>query len=448
MKTRSILVFLCIINQCVLAAEESDPQPITHLTMAEAVKLAHEHRPDLGALAQAIQANKSGAKAEIAGYYPTIVFGSELTQSNGQGNPVNLSTLSVNQVLYSFAGPQQRYRRAKGYAELSEVEREVQENIVRWEVERAFLQAYLVQENDRLIQSTFEAAKVTYKKSKNENKQDLLDKNEWLKRVESYAASISTNYQFYDDIQIAFRKLELLLGQPVILVNGEIGAGADKRKTTVAKMEWQHPSKGYLSPLNTYITYAIDHRPEIRLGIKKMAIEQANIKLSQGTRLPSFSANFQAGFQGEFGLSYPIGTLSTINDKQFHSVTVAATWTLFDGVVNQHQERQARANKLKELLTQQQAVLTIKSDVQDKYFTYAKALLQIKAQKMSYLRSRNEFNLRKQELAIGQISSVDFKTAQGNWEQAQYDWIARNVDLALKQRDLMFVCGYPTEMER
>jgi outer membrane protein TolC len=442
-----MLVLLCIVNQCVLAAQEADPKPITHLTMAEAVRLAHEHRPDLASLAQAIQANRSGAKAAIAGYYPTITFIEQLTQSNGQGDPVNLSSINANQMIYSFAGPQQLYRRAKSYAELSEVERAVQENVVRWEVERAFLQAYLIQENDRLIQSTFEAAKVNYKKSKNENKQDLLDKNEWLKRVESYAASIAFHYQFDDDVQIAFRKLELLLGQPVFLVSGEIGAGADKRKTTIAKMEWQHPSKAYLAPLNTYMTYAIDHRPEIRLGIKKMDIEQANIKLAQGARLPTFTANFQAGFQGEFGLTAPIGPLSQIYDKEFHNVTIGATWTLFDGVVNQHQERQARANKLKELLAQQQTILTIKSDVQEKYFTYAKALLQIKAQKMSYLRSRNEFKLRKQELAIGQISPVDFKTAESNWEQAEYDWITRNVDLALKHHDLMFSCGYPAEME-
>jgi outer membrane protein TolC len=178
-----------------------------------------------------------------------------------------------------------------------------------------------------------------------------------------------------------------------------------------------------------------------------MAIEQANIRLAQGTRLPTFTASGQAAFQGQFGLIEPLAPISTIGDKGYHSVTIGVTWPLFDGMVAQHQERQARANKLKEMLAQQQTVLTIKSDVQEKYFLYAKMLLQIKAQKMSYLRSRNEFQLRKQELAIGQISPVDFKTAQSNWEQAQYDWIARNVDLALKQRDLMFACGYPAEME-
>ncbi len=99
------------------------------------------------------------------------------------------------------------------------------------------------------------------------------------------------------------------------------------------------------------------------------------------------------------------------------------------------------------MLQQDQTVLNIKQEVQDKYFTLAKTRTKRKAQKINYLRTRNEFMLRKQEYEIGQIAKQEFDTAKTNWEQAQLDWRSINVEVAINERGLLFACGYPETLQ-
>ncbi len=411
-----------------------------YLTMDDAVEQALEHRPNLEALKFATYANKSASKAELAEYYPKIRLDSSFTQQSHQDYPANTTLLNTDQLIYSFAGPLQRYKRAKLVAEQTEAEREVQKNNVRLETEKAFLQAWLVQEQQKTIASLARSALHVFDKAKHEHQLELSDKSTWFKGVEDYGSSSSQVEQYTYNVASAYKRLEFLMGASIsLLSNGSDGAAPSPS----THLSW-HPEKVTAQhPLETYYTHALRHRPERTQNEKKIAAEQQNIKIAQGLRLPTFTANAQAGHVSFLG-SVPLGSRS----DSFHQFSVAMSWPLFDGLVNQYQEQQAYANKVKEMLNQDQTILTIKQEVQDRYFALAKALTALKAQKLQYLRTNNDFERSKQEFEIGQISAVDFDVAKTTWQQAQLDWLARNIDVALAERDLMFVCGYPTQLMR
>jgi len=407
------------------------PAPPQQLSIQEAVASALKHRPDLEALTFATQANKSAAKGAIAGYYPTITFNNTLWQEIGQNHPANSALLTANQLLYSFSGPIQNYKRAKKYAEISKLDEDVLTNKIKLEVERTFLQAWFLQQQRVTITALKKSSTETYTKAKHENKLELLDKNVWLTNTEQYASSISNIDQYYDDTITTYKRLEFLMGQSLLLTEG------DTSKKVLTKLVWRPLKKSIVHPLATYYNLAINNRPELEQAIKKIDIERYNIQLAQGSRLPTISANASAGHQA---LVYPSGI--NIN-RGYHSMGLTVDWTIFDGLVTQYKEQQSEANKVKEILNKEQTVLSIKQEVQDKYFAYSKALTKLKAQKISYVRAHNEFVLRKQELEIGQISPVDFQTAKTNWEQSQLDWYAANVVTELSKRDLWYACGYP-----
>lgn len=422
------------------------PEPfstsIQDLTIDQAVQRALEHRPDLEALTFAIMAAKSGAKAAIAGYYPTLTVNSNLTQQTGESTFQFGAMFTANQLLWSFSGPLQQYKKAKRQAQLSALDRKVQSNVIQLQVEKSFLQAWALQENDRTILATIVSAKANYKKSSCDNKVKLLDKNIWLTNVENFASTMSINYQFDEDLESAFRTLEFLIGQPLILGKKVKSKDGKRKKTKLAHLTWHYPKKVTLLPLKTYYDFALTHRPEVAQGLKKSQIERENARILKGSRLPILSTNLFTGFQGEPNLESVLTP-----QKSFWGGGLALTWNLFDGAVTQYQENQSRANEVKELLNQQQTMLDVQQGVQSAYFVLHKSLIAAEAQKLSYIRARNDYILAKKNLEIGLTADFDFKAAQAKWEQEQLNWLSRNIDIAVNYRTLMFACGYPKELD-
>lgn len=412
------------------------------LTINQAVDQALKYRPDLGALKAFVRAQKESAHAALAGHYPTINLTSSMTQGTGLSEPANATILNTNQLIYSFSGPLQLYKRAKKFTQVSQFDEDIQKNNIRLQVETAFLQTYLLQENDRTIISINSAAAANFEKSESDNAVDLLDKNVHLKNSENYALSISNSDQFYDDLASAHRNLEFLIGKKIKLISQARQQSGNHTETYV-QLLWDSNQNFELLPLARYYNYAIKNRPEVPQGLKRAAIEYDNIKIAQGQRLPIFTANAQVGYQGAGTFSATTDIIPSRQGQGFYSLTVAGSWSIFDGLVTQYQERQARANRIKELLGQEQTVLNIKQDVQAKYFALSKAITQLKAQKISYVRAHNDYVLSKQQLDIGQIASYEFQTAQAAWEREKYNWTARNVEAAMRERELMFACGYP-----
>jgi outer membrane protein TolC len=436
------LVFLIALLTTSIAATphpqnltQQQESQLTELTINQAVARALKHRPDLEASSFATQASKEGANAEISGYYPTVSLDSTLWQETQQNDPANTTLLTANQLIYSFAGPLQRYKRAKKYTEISALEEQSLSNNIRLEVERTFLQSWLLQEQAKTIAALEESSRSTFDRAGHQNNLDLLDKSVWLKNVEEYGVNLADIGQYRDSLYSAYKRLEFLMGQPLVLANQHPINGS------ATKLMWKPFKKVHLKSLQAYYDDALSNRPEIKEALRKIDIERWNVRLAQGDRLPAFSAQAVSGFQT---LVYPDQAQHTT--RGYYWFGVKASWLVFDGVVKQYQERQAYANKIKETLMKEQVTLNIKEEVQEKYFALSKSLIRLQAQKLNYIRAHNDFKLRKQELEIGQLAPTDFDTVKTAWEQAKLLWYSAAIAVETAKYELLYACGYPSEL--
>jgi len=417
----------------------------TQLTMQDAVNHALANRPDLEALSFATQASKSGAKAAIAGYYPNITLTSDFDRTNGQGKLQNTTMLGVNQHIYSFSGPQQLYKKAKKQAELAELDEDTQKNLVRLTVERAFLGAFLLQEQRKVVDAQYKASQAMFKRSSRENKEKLLDKDVWLTSAETFASNVSDVYKFSNALDSTYRTLEFLTGQK--LLSEMHVQGKNDVKAERARLLWDCKQRIDVQPLEVYYDNALRYRPEIKQAVKRAEIERANVHIARGKRLPVLSASAMTGY-AEKDTVVELNEKIVSGDKGYWTVNAHLSWNVFDGLVTQYEEQQAEANRVKEMLNKQQKVLDIKQEVQECYRNFVDALIQRKSQKVSYVRAHNAFVLSQKKYKIGKIAFNEFKSAEALWCSEQFNWIKSTVNVALQERTLHCACGYPENNEK
>ena len=91
------------------------------LTIEEAVDIAMRHKPDLRALKYEIEASRQAAKQKLSGYMPSVTLGASITgQRAAVANsasdfafPQTAIGLSASQLIYSFSGPIEEYKKAR-----------------------------------------------------------------------------------------------------------------------------------------------------------------------------------------------------------------------------------------------------------------------------------------------------------------------------------------------
>lgn len=444
-----ILFVILFIPVCTKAQEQAS------LTMHKAVAQALAHRPDLDALRYVVQAQRSLAKAEISGYLPTIVLGSDISKQNGQKTLGSSTSVAANQLIYSFAGPLQRYQQAKNLTEISELDRAIMANMIRLETEKAFLQTWLIQEQNEAIQALTKSTETTFKRQDRRNDLGQRNKEEWLQDVEDNATNEGRIDEYYDNTQIVYKRLEFLMGQSLELLPSD--DTMEQFYQPHVTLAWQCKDTYHLRPLALCQEDALTFRPEIPQGLKRVAVQKWNVKIAQGLRLPTIAATAEAGCvvtpantistsPTDFGEVISVNRSNYPTIDSFWSIGVCFRWPLFDGLVTQYQQQQAQAIKVKEMLDNDQTLLRIKQEVHEKYFELAKAIKQLKTQKANYERNQNAFSLMEQKQALGKASDADFDAAQTAWNQAQLDWLARNVVVAQAERDLAYACGYPENL--
>jgi len=437
-----------------LMLEKLSPKQLTHesLTIDDAVQRALKYRPDLKAMSYAVQSMESEAKSERAGYFPTIGLTSDVFQEKGDKALNSNNIISVNQQIYSFAGPLQKYQKAKNAVQISELDRVIATNQIRWNTEKIFLDAWLVQAKEKSISALKISTQKTFQLQEHRNRLKKLDKDVWLKNVADCATSMAQVDQYKDEVTITFKKLEFLMGESLALLPLCTDSGGQCQPRV--QLTWHYKKNHKLEPLETYYHYALTNRPEVPQGLKRMEIQKWNIRLEQGSRLPVIAASAQASC-----ITNPNNN-QTLNEtydpeildnsgtfikaiKTSWELRLSLNWSIFDGLVSQYREQQAEADKIREALTHEQDILNIRQQVHEFYYSLEKVLKRLDAERLKYIQGRNHFKLKKQEFAIGRISQVDFDAAKSDWQTVKFDWLSYNVQIEQAECDLMYACGYP-----
>lgn len=419
----------------------------TSLSIAEAVQIAYQNKPDLKAYRYAIEEGRMLSKQALSGYLPTLSMTGNLSQTRGQSDPDLNIDFTVQQLVLTFAGPIEQYKRAKKVTQITEYQNERDKKNIRHEVEKAFLECWKAQQQNTAVKSFKKATDSGYEKAKHSNKLDLVDKNDWLKTTADNAQNLSIVDNYYEGVMISQKKLEFFMGQPVDLeISGvkEIDSRYVNKKFHKVKLNlvWEDDKQDLSSkPVEFYYDIAIKNRDELKIADKTIAIAKDDIKLARGSRLPTIGVSFAGGTWKNFG--DPKNEIVATNMRQnYQTVSANFSWPLFDGLQSYYQENLSHATMLKEILNKEQAMQAVKFDVERAYFAYIQSQTQLKAKNFDLTRAKNELQLKKEQFKLGIIAKVDLDSAKADWDKSNYTWLDSKIDLETKKQDLLFACGY------
>ncbi|MFH1461976.1 MAG: TolC family protein [bacterium] len=391
-------------------------QNIKTLNLDDAIKIAYQNRPSLKAFKFSTQANKENEKIAISGYLPQISLNSVENFSTGSKGLQNSTTINASQLIYSFSGPKQQQKIAKKGTEIAKLSERSHEDLIRYQVEAAFLQTWLLQEKNKLIKTLNVSAKENIKKSEHQDELNLLGKNDWLKSASTYANNMSNIYQYSDELYSAQNQLEYLLGDNY------------KQNDQTPRLIWNIKQPIKVKSLMYYYNKALQNRKEIKLKQKELEQYQETQTYYKNNYLPEISLSGQA---------------ARYDQTASNNVGINLKWNLFDGSANYRQSQMANANKLKVMQEKETYVQKIKYEVQKAYHELIQYKKQLAAKNIEIRQAKNELDLNKLKFNIGDISSVDFEISLYNWENTKYSWLTTKINTTLKQKELFFTCGYP-----
>ncbi len=412
---------------------------VNNLTIKKAIAIAHKHRPSLESFAFAIQASEYQAKEALSGYFPQISMQHHTQQSKGDKSPHSNTSIKFNQLVYKFGGPLDLFNVGKKETKIVELLTESEKQKIQIEVERTFLDAWLLQQQEKSIKSLHESSNAAYKKAEHQFKIDLLDKKDWLKNSADYAQSLATIDNYNDDAKIIERKLEFLLGERINV--SIINHNSNEHSDTVF-LEWSVHEKIPNRQLKEYIEMALENRPDFAINKKQIEIEQDRSAIARRQSLPWMEVFGQAAhiYQPKDVFNNPIAP------RGFHQIGISINWNVFDGALSYFQASKFEASKVRALLEAEQTRQKISVEVEEAFYFLNKAETLLKAKDLRLIQLKNDLALARQNLEIGMISSVEFVAAQTAWEQENIAWLRQRVETEKSYRNLLFTCGYPEKI--
>jgi outer membrane protein TolC len=408
--------------------EQKSPLLSEQLTIEKALDCAFSNRSILYAFTQKIKAKKSEEQVALAGYLPQISFQTEISQSQKQLNgqlsfKKHQQFFNLQQLLYSFAGPLERYQITQFDTTITQLQQELKRHDIQFEVEKNYLVLYRVLKKSPATLSLKKSTIAQFERATAQNNQELLSPSEWYKEQADYAfglatVGISANTQKQAEFTLQ-RSLELS-DKPIFSLEA---ANYFVQKTN---------KQVNREPLETYVQQAFSYRKELSIKDEEIEQNRALQRFYQRSYLPKFS----------FFTNIVNGAIST--PTSYWLLGVLISWE-FDGLANVHRAEEEKALVEVGIMEKKDLEQTIALEVQTTYYDEQKLQKELQAAYKQFERDRELFILRKKQFEIGELSAPDFVVAQKEWEFAQFTVAEAEIALATKHRELLYKCGYPPQ---
>ncbi len=433
-------------QDALLQSEPVNTTASTPLTITEAVEIAMGNKPNLQTYKYAIEASKAKGMQVWSAYLPHVGMMADIGQKNGGDGLQTQITMDVQQLIYSFAGPIEKYKQAKKQTNIVQLANDKDKKAIRNAVEVAFLECWKVQQQQAYILALHKSSTSTYTKQSYANKLKLLDKSVWLKSESDHAKNLAIVDKYYQGIELAQRKLEFFMGQSIDLavrnLEKPMADTNNKQHIVTLALEWKEPKEFKLLPLETYYNYATENSESLKIVDQQIDIAKDQVYIAQRSNLPIISAYGTSG-----GLISERTGQGAVLPRNFYNFGLRINWPIFNGLLHDYEEKEAHAILTKEILAKDQSLQDIKLAIETAYYVLKQALVTLEAKKVDLVYTRNNFAMKKQEFTIGVISQIELDAAQTEWEKTEYEWLELAVDAAIKERSLVYACGYPKELE-
>ncbi len=409
------------------------------LSIEDAIQTAFRNRRDLEAYIYAKRASKNSERGALAGYFPQIQLSTNLAKtapsilydSNGLSQKFCPDTTSNRGVSFNFSqlifdggGPVLDYRIAKESTNVLRAEKRQLKQSIKIGTVSSYLELQKI-----LLQKDFyhmrdKSSKLSFALNSGRRAVGQLSNTDWLSALSEYTSEQSAiaNYPF--EIESAVSSLERELNEHI---NPE---QLDLSVEGIAAVE--------LEPLDYYIMLSIKNRPD--LEAQKYRVKQANLREKKYKRvyLPTVNIYAQAS-------DVKLGRHNS-NRTASWSAGVELGWN-FDGLGSAHTSRLYKNQKTQYLLQEKDLELQIRNDVISAFFQTKKLINQLKAAQFDFERAQSRLRSNETRFKIGSISQSDFAQVEVDYEQSRYSLDSLKIDVRGSYQNLLFVCGYPKELQ-
>ena len=170
-------------------------------------------------------------------------------------------------------------------------------------------------------------------------------------------------------------------------------------------------------------------------GVK---ISQLSTKVSNSNYFPTLSAN--AGYNTSLRNNNP-AAFAAANTSSGITGGLTLGWNIFDGGTARTNIQNARVNETAQQLTLEQTKQQASLDFENAWSDYQNKLFIVSAQQNNLETNQQNFERTKERFRLGQVTSLDFRTAQTNLLTAQTNLIEARYDAKLAELLIVRLSG-------
>lgn len=411
------------------------------LTKQKAVEVALENNYTILVVENNVEVAKNNASKLNNGYLPTLGLNagtnmSRATVDNGLasgGSMTNVfdaitaanASLGVNYTLFNGFARKYNYKQFQENYKLSD------------------LQAQFVIENElmSLFSVYYDIARLTMDESN--QAQTLGISRNRLKRTR-YASEYGQNVQLdvlnaevdYNNDSISYlnivqqlenakRNLNVLMGQPI---------SSDYNIETAIEF------KQGLS-LALLLKQALAYNVSILQGEVALKSAELNRLVNRSGYLPTVNFNANYGYNFSDRDNFFGGTAITDSKSHGPQAGVTLSWNLFDGGRTYTRAQNAKIAIENEKIANERTQQQLERNVTNAWGTYSNAMFRLEAEKKNLQTNELNFSRSTERFSLGQITTIEFRTAQLNLLRAKRNYGNAQFDAKISELQLLQLSG-------
>lgn len=434
-----LYLLLTILTSDNIFASTSSPTNSQQLAVPEAIQIAFQKRPSLRKIDFDILASKNIARASLAGYLPHIEVhtGAGTASWDTLFAPRHDVEVNIFQLLYNFAGPLQEYQIAKQDVAALKWQHSHERDIIRFETEQAILHLWDEQKRRPFIEQLDISSHAVLDMDIHKKEVGLLNLSLFYRSLANYAETQASIKRYPDEIDIAKTSIGRSIGidnwNLIGLNDSSVALFINRAIANVPHLNKDH-----------CFDAALTCRKELMINAEMLQKELYQQRFFERSYIPTLGLYFRL-----LHYSYKV---SEQQEETLIGAILDTGWRLgfqfdwrFDGLANVFNASAAEDQYYALTMERLDLIDKIKREVYDSHSQMNISYKWFKAEKARLAYAHNEFILRKEEHRVGMISDVQLEEAEAQWQQAKASFTHRKAQVAKRQSELLYACGYPDE---
>ena len=404
------------------------------LSLEEATNLALQHNYDIQLAQKNIEVANNNSSIYNTGFLPTANLSGNgtITYNTGENETAQgLSsfdatdayqygaTLGINYTIFNGLGRKYNYKQLREQHNLTELQAQqiIEQTMVQ--LSSVYYQIAQLDETVSILENAKEISKIRLKRAQYGFEYGQGSQLNILNAEVDVNNDSINQLNTIQQLENAKRNLNLILGRQLnesfsvdTTVIFDLALSADDLKSK-----------------------AQERNIQIQQTQSQLRNSEFAIKASKSGWFPSLNANAAYAYSGNKNPASPFLQGSQSYGPQ---AGLSLSWNIFDGGGTKTRVQAAKIQLETQKIQQKKTLYSVERDVQNAHSSYQNALFVLSAQKDNLATAKRNFDRSNEMYKNGQITSIEFRTAQLNMLNAQNSksqakYSAKNAELQLKQ---------------